>query len=453
MEPLAHVKSVDDDIQAMWERLDSKYGDPAKVADAIINSIQNVKCIKEGEHKKFIQFVNVIEEGYRDLCNLKLEKEITTTSSISIIEKRLPPDVMKEWARLVSNDTSTIDKTDKFPSLLRFLLNLKRALEYQNAELRLSSEKIKGSVNHTDKKDDNPVEQQRNTKQNRQCLIHENGNHWTSECRVYLSKPIEEKEKIVKEKGACWSCLRRGHGSQQCRSKRICNVNNCKRTHHSTLHQEKKVEPSPKQEETPPSVSGTASVCDSTDVDTCLLQIQKIRSPKGWVDVLWDNGASLSFITNAKAEAEKLRGTTNELSQKKGPDFLKLPESAWPITRTYTQQHANVITHTKPDEAVNDSLAKRINIDRFSTYNKLIHTTARILAMYNKTHKMTFKNASRPLTPDDISKAETFWIHGFHSESDLASYSLKLFWQLTLQWLSGARSIRTKHIIIVSRFS
>ena len=124
MEPLAHVKSVDDDIQAMWERLDSKYGDPAKVADAIINSIQNVKCIKEGEHKKFIQFVNVIEEGYRDLCNLKLEKEITTTSSISIIEKRLPPDVMKEWARLVSNDTSTIDKTDKFPSLLRFLLNL-----------------------------------------------------------------------------------------------------------------------------------------------------------------------------------------------------------------------------------------------------------------------------------------------------------------------------------------
>ena len=314
MEPLAHVKSVDDDIQAMWERLDSKYGDPAKVADAIINSIQNVKCIKEGEHKKFIQFVNVIEEGYRDLCNLKLEKEITTTSSISIIEKRLPPDVMKEWARLVSNDTSTIDKTDKFPSLLRFLLNLKRALEYQNAELRLSSEKIKGSVNHTDKKDDNPVEQQRNTKQNRQCLIHENGNHWTSECRVYLSKPIEEKEKIVKEKGACWSCLRRGHRSQQCRSKRICNVNNCKRTHHSTLHQEKKEEPSPKQEETPPSVSGTASVCDSTDVDTCLLQIQKIRSPKGWVNVLWDNGASLSFITNAKAEAEKLRGTKVQLS-------------------------------------------------------------------------------------------------------------------------------------------
>lgn len=95
----------------------------------------------------------------------------------------------------------------------------------------------------------------------------------------------------------------------------------------------------------------------------------------------------------------------------KGPDFLKLPESAWPITRTYTQQHADVITHTKPDEAVNDSLAKRINIDRISTYNKLIHTTARILAMYNKAHKMTFKNASRPLTPDDISKAETFWIH------------------------------------------
>ena len=39
-----------------------------------------------------------------------MEKEITTTSSVSIIEKRLPADNRREWARLVSSDPSSVDK-------------------------------------------------------------------------------------------------------------------------------------------------------------------------------------------------------------------------------------------------------------------------------------------------------------------------------------------------------
>ena len=35
---------------------------------------------------------------------------------------------------------------------------------------------------------------------------------------------------------------------------------------------------------------------------------------KGWANVLWDTGASLSFITNKKAKSEKLKGTKTELS-------------------------------------------------------------------------------------------------------------------------------------------
>lgn len=75
------MKSIDDDIQEMWKRLDEKYGDPAKVADAIINTVQNVRPIKEGENKKFIELVDAVEDGYNDLKKLGLEREITTTSS------------------------------------------------------------------------------------------------------------------------------------------------------------------------------------------------------------------------------------------------------------------------------------------------------------------------------------------------------------------------------------
>lgn len=120
-ELMAVVKGVDDDIREMWTRLEEKYGDPAKLADAIIDCVQRVKPIKEGEGKPFIEFVQIVEGGYRDLLRIGSEKEITTTSSVSIIEKRLSPDIRKDWAKLVSSDrdTSFVDKKDKFPSLLK----------------------------------------------------------------------------------------------------------------------------------------------------------------------------------------------------------------------------------------------------------------------------------------------------------------------------------------------
>ena len=223
------VKSIDDDIQEMWKRLDEKYGDPAKVADAIINTIQNVRPIKEGENEKFIELVEGVEDGYNDLKKLGLEREITTTSSVSIIERKLPPEIRKEWAKLVSADNSTVDKTNKFPSLLSFLLSQKRAIEYDIAELRVTNNPtVKGSVHYTNTSKKTEEGSSGHTYQSySKCLLHKEADHWTSDCKLYLSKPIEEKMKLLKENGACWSCLRKGHRSLKCRKKKRCGVNEC----------------------------------------------------------------------------------------------------------------------------------------------------------------------------------------------------------------------------------
>ena len=192
-EPLSQVKSVDDDIRDMWKRLDEKYRDPARVANAIINDIRRVRGIKEGENRRFVEFVGIIEDGYRDLKRLGLETEITTTSSVSIIERKLPADVRKEWAKLLSADESTVNKADKFSSLLKFLLTQKRAVEYDSSELRSSGGPVlaaKGTVNHAaaDEHRDNPKQRSRS-----KCLIHDGAEHSTNECRLYLSKPMGEK--------------------------------------------------------------------------------------------------------------------------------------------------------------------------------------------------------------------------------------------------------------------
>lgn len=308
-EPLRVVRSVDDDIEKMLKRLDEKYGDPAKLADVVIDSIKVVKVIKEGEHKRFIDFVNVIEDAYQDLRRLGLEKEITTTSSVSIIEKKLPNDVRKEWAKLVSFDTSEVDKRDKFPSLLKFLLNCKRAIEYDSSNVRNNTPSVGGTVNLTASeklgKDGNEDEdnmgqhKETNILQN-QCPFHPNSDHCTDTCNFYLSKSVEERFNLLKDKLACWSCLRVGHRLAECKRRKACGENGCKGTHHKTIHMERK--------------NGIASACGDMANSTCLLQIQRVKTNKGWANVLWDNAASLCFITYNKVKEEKLRGKQVQLS-------------------------------------------------------------------------------------------------------------------------------------------
>ena len=202
-EALAQIKSVDDDIEEMWARLDEKFGDPGKVTDVIINDIKRFKVIREGESKKFVEFVDMTEDSYRDLKRLGIEKEITTTSSVSTIESKLPPDHRKEWARLVSSRKSTVDKTDKFPSLLDFLLDQKRAIEYDASDLRSAgTPQVRGATHLSDGRPSPTA---------KYCLVHGNAKHSTYECRNYLAKPVQQRKDVVKDKIACFSCLKPGH--------------------------------------------------------------------------------------------------------------------------------------------------------------------------------------------------------------------------------------------------
>ena len=109
---------------------------------------------------------------------------------------------------------------------------------------------------------------------------------------------------MLREKRACWSCLKIRHRIRDCRKRNVCGENGCTRTHHRTIHGESSAA----------NVSAMASTCSNPARDTCLLQLQRIKTKKGWANVMWDNAASLSFITNSKAETENLRGTRVELS-------------------------------------------------------------------------------------------------------------------------------------------
>ena len=205
----------------------------------------------------------------------------------------------------MSADNSTVDKTNKFPSLLKFLRSQRGFIEYDTASLRVPAGPVKAVIHHTTARKEIDMKGQRMTYG--KCLIHEGGKHSTKECKVYSSKSLDEKKPLLKEKNACWSCLKVGHRSRVCRTKKICNIKDCPLTHHQSLHEERQM---PDMS----SASGPTNVCSNTETDACLLQVQKIKTKKGTLNVMWDNAASLCFVTNFTAKEQNLKGKKVDLS-------------------------------------------------------------------------------------------------------------------------------------------
>ena len=240
-------------------------------------------------------------------------------------------------AQLISN---------KFPSLLDFLQSQRSAIEYESATLRanISNPYHKGAVHYTESITE---EKEENDKQPRpKCLIHANGLHWTSNCRLYQAKTIDERKNFLKEKRACWSCLKPGHRQRICRMKRNCGVNGCTRKHHPSIHENNESTPqqaiaSASNESTPQQATASANVCNNSSIDTCLLQVQKVETKKGTANVMWDNAASLCFITNAKAKQEKLKGVKVNLSIVKiGGQTQKIETMKYKLPLLDKQGHA-----------------------------------------------------------------------------------------------------------------
>ena len=95
-----------------------------------------------------------------------------------------------------------------------------------------------------------------------------------------------------------------------------------------------------------------------------------------------------------------------------GPSFLEEDVSKWPIKQDVKAveipELIRVLTCTEMAIKEVETLASRININRFSSYVHLIHVTARVLSFYQRKPKSSFKNALLNPTAKDLVEAVTF---------------------------------------------
>ena len=107
-----------------------------------------------------------------------------------------------------------------------------------------------------------------------------------------------------------------------------------------------------------------------------------------------------------------------------GPEFLNHPIESWPIRQSFSgtemPELAKVVqvNATKADDLANVSTI--IDCQRYSSYDKLIAVTARIMAVFKKRPKPSLKNIATPLERIEINEAERNWI--LASQADLSTH-------------------------------
>ncbi|XP_071954191.1 uncharacterized protein [Antedon mediterranea] len=256
--PLKILGPVEDNIDLMWERLDERYGDKVKLVDTIVSELEQKREIKDGEDNKLVTYIDKVEASYHDLKRAGLEREISNSKVVGEIEKKLPPSVFGRWVRHMHEEANGVDKTDRFPELLKF-----------------------GESQHE-----------------------------TKNCRTFLNKSVDERLNILKENRACFCCLTAGHIIAKCKGKKQCDTDGCRRLHHKLLHQQTQ------NTEPIPTVSSLENSLQMKS-DPCLLQLMKVRSGKNELNTLWDSCATASLITHDAAKRIKAKGRPVKISMTK----------------------------------------------------------------------------------------------------------------------------------------
>ena len=81
--------------------------------------------------------ISLREREHHHLAHMNLEHELSNATVISLLEEKLPKNIRRDWSKMVNETDNKIDDTNRFPAFLDFLLEQKRIIEYESADIRM----------------------------------------------------------------------------------------------------------------------------------------------------------------------------------------------------------------------------------------------------------------------------------------------------------------------------
>ena len=252
------VDNVGNDYEAIWTRLDTKFGDKGRLIDTVMADIKNLHECSDKDDEGTLRLINIVEKAHRDLIRMREEHQMNNATIISLIEQKLPEKILTDWIKEIASKNSML--RSRFTNLMELLAEWKNRIEYRLASIRAKQPVKEADVNHNKGQLNIKGKQSSNDGFGRRqkCWIHAL-DHPIWKCRAFQSKPYNERLALTLSNNACTSCLEVGHNAESCKRGFVCVEPGCKENHNRLLHNHD-------------SVSGTAQ---HSDEGSTLLPIQE----------------------------------------------------------------------------------------------------------------------------------------------------------------------------------
>ena len=226
--------------------LEERYGDPCTIANAFRDKLENWPNVPARDGLALRKLSDFLRQ-----CVLAM----STNSGLNILNDerenkrillKLPDWFNSRWVRTV-NDWR--ERKGQYPPFIEFAQCVAKEAKIAcdpSASLQALTKAPK-SGNQAYKPDKNPKVQGRTlvtgaaeaTFTSAQpklpwCALCRKNIHNLDDCKAFLDKNYDERRQIVIQKGLCFGCLRKGHLTNDCRSRRTCK--SCGKKHPSSLH-------------------------------------------------------------------------------------------------------------------------------------------------------------------------------------------------------------------------
>ena len=222
------VRNIDNDIVAMWKRLDEKYGTVQKQIDCIMYDFKHLPVCQDTATT--LHMIDIVETAAADLKCINASSELENHMIISYIEQSMSRQMLEKWAESICHSEDRKIGSAKFSKLIEFLLHWRWLLEYNDADIRKPTDAPLSTIATS------CTATSSSTAANRKCLVHSDSHHPVWRCRKFQSMTVKERYDIVKLNNACMLCLDIGHNSSSCRMNFRCTAPQCGATHHVLLH-------------------------------------------------------------------------------------------------------------------------------------------------------------------------------------------------------------------------
>ncbi|XP_026136037.1 uncharacterized protein LOC113113774 [Carassius auratus] len=253
--------------QQAWEKLNARYGHSFVAQRAFREKLNRWPKIGASEYVKLREFSDFLQSCSDAMPHIKGLQVLNDCEENQKILVKLPNWVTSRWNRYV---TKQLDQDKDYPSFSEFasfvskeariacnpvssLYALKICEEKPFKEIkRLRVNTLATTVNDLDAacamgNTSNIIDRKTKESSNlKSTLVHGTTlvkclfcgeSHSVHDCQKLMEEPVEERRLFVRGNKLCFACLRRGHGSKDCRNRSICAV--CKKRHPTLLHEDR----------------------------------------------------------------------------------------------------------------------------------------------------------------------------------------------------------------------